>query len=688
MSTYVYEALPGQSFVRVLILHPASSRDEPLECDLVLFDRDDVSTGTWPDASYDAVSYVWGEPNFTHHITSRSSSTRLPITQNVDTMLRYLRKKESQCRLWLDAICINQADDDEKSVQVSIMGQIYRRARKTHVWLGEGDGDTATVFSVLHAFAGATSQSGSSAKRRYVPPGIVEKMRDCTPQKLFNFLHHPWFRRRWVIQEVALSHDVRVHIGDKTISWLLVTSGLERMVQQYDIVRPDNEARLALTTIKYMHRFNGDLLTLIWHLDYAQCSDPRDRFYALLPILSEQYPGIPLPVEYKQHWTGLFLRVANFEFSENLLWHRIAFGGLSDLDSSLPSWVPNWSRQRKYLGHDDKWHAVVHGMLLDANSRENSRADSLKFLPIWEQPGSRIGLLKLRGRMRASSRVVWHSWPRDASTTCLSNYLRQGSKDLARAFNANSSSNVGPDCEREARIGIRTLIFDVLDRCNLSEYRDQRDHLKFKRGIWQFMWKRLTIDVFLWMLGLLTIGELQENVQPRWRVIDQDIARLFDNISSCLSHWTWSESSLEHLFELLGANSPDFDRTDLETMKYTVGNSIPLLSRHLELFMTETTLFCDSHDSMWLGPADMRRNDIAVDIGKLSTDFHKVILRPVRSVDFRAMHPRSSVGIWDGLDTVYRLIGVCVELRSKSRGKTGESTPSDSMEPSRIYAIV
>ena len=64
-----------------------------------------------------------------------------------------------------------------------------------------------------------------------------------------------------------------------------------------------------------------------------------------------------------------------------------------------------------------------------------------------------------------------------------------------------------------------------------------------------------------------------------------------------------------------------------------------------------------------------------------------LILRPTRSVDYRAMNPRSPIDISDGTDTVYRLIGVCRELSSKQRGKTLESTINVA-EPARNYSVV
>ncbi len=60
---------------------------------------------------------------------------------------------ESRRRLWADQICINQKDVEEKNSQVVMMGDIYRNARRTLIWIGQGDEDVTAVVELLHAMA-------------------------------------------------------------------------------------------------------------------------------------------------------------------------------------------------------------------------------------------------------------------------------------------------------------------------------------------------------------------------------------------------------------------------------------------------------------------------------------------------------------------------------------------------------
>jgi hypothetical protein len=110
--------------------------------------------------------------------------------------------------LWIDAICINQANKDEKAQQIPLKGRIYEEARVVNIWLGKSDPMTGKVFEFIR-------------KASRLPQ--VEKMEMASQMaKLMNkgfgggdgmralhcfsgFSSRPWFSRRWVIQEACLA---------------------------------------------------------------------------------------------------------------------------------------------------------------------------------------------------------------------------------------------------------------------------------------------------------------------------------------------------------------------------------------------------------------------------------------------------------------------------------------------------
>ena len=101
--------------------------------------------------SFFALSYVWGHfSSPAHRIRCRTANSTLfeyiPITDNCHDALVQIRHSygrgwypSSKIRIWVDAICINQHDDDEKAHQIPLMEEIYGSANQVFIWLGKGN---------------------------------------------------------------------------------------------------------------------------------------------------------------------------------------------------------------------------------------------------------------------------------------------------------------------------------------------------------------------------------------------------------------------------------------------------------------------------------------------------------------------------------------------------------------------
>lgn len=77
---------------------------------------------------YEALSYHWGEPAFTHPL--RCGETVLGLTLNLaSAALQNLRLADRPRYLWVDALCINSHSNREKASQVQNMVIIYTKAK-------------------------------------------------------------------------------------------------------------------------------------------------------------------------------------------------------------------------------------------------------------------------------------------------------------------------------------------------------------------------------------------------------------------------------------------------------------------------------------------------------------------------------------------------------------------------------
>ena len=128
--------------VRLLNLHPSHSQD-PLTGDLHT-----VSLADAP--SYEAISYVWGEQTRCAKMTCNKQS--IGLTQSLDYSLRRVRRGSHRRTLWVDQICINQANPPERSQQITLMNKIYKNAKRILVCLGDDDtGIANNVFDLIRS---------------------------------------------------------------------------------------------------------------------------------------------------------------------------------------------------------------------------------------------------------------------------------------------------------------------------------------------------------------------------------------------------------------------------------------------------------------------------------------------------------------------------------------------------------
>jgi hypothetical protein len=137
----LYQPLHDGETIRILELHPGTLND-PLRCDFHYANLRQLHM------CYEALSYVWGDPNKQEYdyltgvrskiITTIHCNNHIKqINPNLDIALRHIREQSKSVHLWVDALCINQEDDRERGHQVTLMGSVYRNAQRVVIWIGE-----------------------------------------------------------------------------------------------------------------------------------------------------------------------------------------------------------------------------------------------------------------------------------------------------------------------------------------------------------------------------------------------------------------------------------------------------------------------------------------------------------------------------------------------------------------------
>ena len=190
----IYQPLQHDE-IRLITLAPGKWRD-PIECNLQIASLDSNPT-------YEALSYVWGDASLRRWIHLKKSN--FDVSKSLEVALRHLRHEDSERVMWIDAICINQSDNAEKSEQVKRMQFIYARTSHLVVWVGEASEDSDLGMRTLEQIGEELKEvpiweidlANVSLIRNM--PEAIESF-DPKPWVALNRLfQRPWFQRVWVL---------------------------------------------------------------------------------------------------------------------------------------------------------------------------------------------------------------------------------------------------------------------------------------------------------------------------------------------------------------------------------------------------------------------------------------------------------------------------------------------------------
>jgi hypothetical protein len=368
-TTYKYTPLQSDRHIRLLQI--LTNGDEPNgdeqmpTCAMIQRElpREDK------ELDFEAVSYTWGKPDRVAGLTISGGPGIIGLTANLTEALPYIAKHSRSGLLWIDQLCIDQGNMEEKSKQIGIMHEIYKAADRVIIWLGQEDEDSYTCKKWLIYINDLLLGLPSADKTSYDSPTFNKLVR--TMQMITNFpspntdslwvpvfhrfWRRPWFTRGWVVQEFLLAKD-QVFLGGNTSFNL---RELEDLVDAHNYIG-SGKTFVVQSSYSYLIQQKWSPLTDPQPLRFMrfmkfccqqfQTSELGDQLYAFLGMLdgldSAFRPdySISLRLNFTRFAAVLAQHFGSLDFLS--LWSVDADVALkktpADL-TGLPSWVPSWS---------------------------------------------------------------------------------------------------------------------------------------------------------------------------------------------------------------------------------------------------------------------------------------------------------------------------------------------------------
>jgi hypothetical protein len=483
---YQYLPITDHNGIRLIVLQPSPDKAAPVHCSILHTTLRQAREEIYEH--YTALSYVWGDANDTTSIlVDEHSLSSLRVTKNLECALRYLRDAKRVLYVWADGVCINQLDDDEKGNQVQQMGRVYEVAHHTVIFLGECEAaDEAVLTNILSCY-----------KR-----GLVYPERDEGIRVLKQILARPWFYRIWILQELVISHDPRVQIGNLRFPWWTLSrlktlfllneaqnkgsddigpkmgfsyptkgvlgevstsleGGFEVISQMNNIKwifeRSRLKSRCAIEDKPAGGPIGGEsetpteehdmLLSILEARRGYQASDPRDRVFAHLGLVDD----VDLRVDYRMTCAQVFQAFAQQHILDTKSYE--IFAHVEDVElqqrmKGVPSWVPDWT----YREENPRRQLLRYPMWEERGLIENVKPTIVNMQRVWKYFSHGIRDFQASS---FSSRAIWvASIPKLSEVLDTTAYQKdldphRGKTELDRAAQVWLANQLGVDATKD-----------------------------------------------------------------------------------------------------------------------------------------------------------------------------------------------------------------------------------------------
>lgn len=288
---------------------------------------------TWKD--YDTVGASDNNTEDDVHPALFLSDTEhyISLKSNCAKALSSVRKQATDRTIWVDSICVNQEDRDERSHQVDMMKRIYAKAFTVLVYLGQAsqNDDSDMAMSLL----GRLRQSNR----------LDRYEQSC----LTHLFQRPYFQRMWIVQEVALAKTLELYCGAKKAHVSAFAGKPMETILKSGFPHPPwlKNSKHTFTPLQQPRATSQaeHVLSLLANTASCHCSDDRDRIFALFGLLDaaeEDHLTADYTLSTEQVYAGISAFLITKGLMRNVL--MLATRLVPTTYSDLPSWVPDWSQ--------------------------------------------------------------------------------------------------------------------------------------------------------------------------------------------------------------------------------------------------------------------------------------------------------------------------------------------------------
>jgi hypothetical protein len=347
----------GDNEIRIAEIKSTSNEADDVHCHLLHVSRDEPG-------GYQALSYAWGPPQERGIGQIYLEGTSHAVTRTMEIALRKLRRKDGEppLMIWIDALCINQQDDDEKCEQVEKMRTIYQQATEVSIWLGPED------WSLQSSLAWQLIRDLYNCPRDVdALSNIIQPSRKTEFDALVRFFRRDYFWRIWVVQEVACAAKATVYFGSDSIPWSGLVEVCDKLSDARAFLRraiyhdkpaslfslmtggPKNLVLSKGVTSPFSETTAPSLLDLLSaHLSKGSTLQ-HDKVYGIVGVSADRDSFGK--IDYGRSVRATYIHTARHIISTIGRLDVICMQQNDDNVHDLPSWVADWERRNLFPKH-------------------------------------------------------------------------------------------------------------------------------------------------------------------------------------------------------------------------------------------------------------------------------------------------------------------------------------------------